>query len=77
MARIGPGLAADLRRLRADAGLELPDVVVPRLLIVWMQLFGAISLELFGHTKGVVEAHDELFDAVMETMLEQLGLAPR
>jgi AcrR family transcriptional regulator len=53
-------LRTDLARLR-DAAPGVPDGVLARGLLVWTQLFGGISFELFGHLEGVIEDDDALF----------------
>jgi AcrR family transcriptional regulator len=54
-------LRHDLARLRQLAP-GVPDGVLARGLLVWTQLFGGISFELFGHLHGVVDDLDALFD---------------
>jgi hypothetical protein len=54
-------LRHDLAGLRAFAP-GVPDGVLCRGLLVWTQLFGAISYELFGHLHNVIHDHDALFD---------------
>jgi AcrR family transcriptional regulator len=53
-------LRQDLARLR-EAAPGVPDGVLARGLLVWTQLFGAISFELFGHLHGVIEDDGALF----------------
>jgi AcrR family transcriptional regulator len=53
-------LRRDLARLR-EAAPGVPDGVLVRGLLVWTQLFGAISFELFGHLHGVIDDGDALF----------------
>jgi AcrR family transcriptional regulator len=55
-------LRQDLARLRSAAAEGVPDQVLSRSLLVWTQLFGAISYELFGHLHRVIEDYDALFD---------------
>jgi AcrR family transcriptional regulator len=55
-------LRQDLARLRALAAPGVPDSVLSRALLVWTQLFGGISYELFGHLHRVITDHDALFD---------------
>jgi AcrR family transcriptional regulator len=55
-------VAADLRRLREAADLDIPAEVLSRVLMAWTMVFGTISFELFGHLHGVVENDDEFFD---------------
>lgn len=53
-------LRQDLARLRATAP-GVPDGVLARGLLVWTQLFGHLSYELFGHLHNVIEDYDALF----------------
>ena len=52
----------DMARLRSLAAPGVPDSVLSRGLLVWTQLFGAISYELFGHLHRVITDYDALFE---------------
>lgn len=52
----------DLARLRSLAAPGVPDGVLSRALLVWTQLFGAISYELFGHLHRVITDYHALFE---------------
>jgi AcrR family transcriptional regulator len=65
---------ADLRRLRAHSGVEVPDPVLFRGLLAWTHLFGAISFELFGHLHNVIADTESYFDAAMASTAERMGL---
>jgi hypothetical protein len=71
-------LARDLRaELRRTADLVAPGMAVEVLfaaLLAWTQLFGTVSFEVFGQTRGIVEAHDALFEAAAEHAAASLGL---
>jgi hypothetical protein len=57
----------------------LPGVPLPAVaqgLLVWTQLFGQISFELFGRFEGIVEQPELLFEHAVATMARQLGLHP-
>ena len=43
----------------------MPDDVLARGLVVWTQLFGTISFELFGHLHNVIHDYDAFFDHEM------------
>ena len=60
---------ADFAILRAAAAPNVPDAVVSRALLAWSQLFGSISLELFGHLHNVI--HD--FDAYFTLQMRRAG----
>ncbi|MEY2571156.1 MAG: hypothetical protein QOE63_1506 [Acidimicrobiaceae bacterium] len=51
-----------LALLREVAAAEVPDEVLSRGLLVWTQVLGAISYELFGHLHNVVHDYDAFFD---------------
>jgi len=55
-------VGADFRRLRAAAGLDIPDDVLSRALLAWTTIFGTLTFELFGHLHRVVENYDDYFD---------------
>lgn len=55
----------DFANLRELSGVDLPDEVIGRALLVWTQLFGAISYELYGHLHRVIEDFDAFFDHQM------------
>lgn len=57
-------LGADLAVLRANAP-GVPDSVLLRALWAWSQLFGHLSLELFGHFHNVIEDLDTFFADAM------------
>ncbi|HVN50446.1 MAG TPA: TetR/AcrR family transcriptional regulator [Acidimicrobiales bacterium] len=60
-----PVLAGDLGGIRDAGAPGVPDEVVARALLVWTQLFGMISFELFGHLHNVVHDYDALFDELV------------
>jgi AcrR family transcriptional regulator len=53
---------ADLVALRREAAPGVPEAVLARGLLVWTQLFGAVSFELFGHLNNVIHDYDAFFD---------------
>jgi AcrR family transcriptional regulator len=65
---------ADLARARADIAPEVPDELMHAGLTGWIQMFGAISLELFGQFNNVIDARDEFFSQQMELMADLMGL---
>jgi AcrR family transcriptional regulator len=52
----------DLGQLRALAATGVPDAVLSRGMLVWTQLFGSISYELFGHLHRVIDDYDAFFE---------------
>lgn len=60
----------------ADAtGLqEVPAAALLRTVTAWTQLFGAISLELFGQLNGAFADNEAFFDEAVEQMARLVGL---
>ena len=56
---------ADLAALREVVAPGVPDEVLSRALLVWTQLFGSITFELFGHLHNVIHDYDGFFDVQM------------
>ena len=67
-------LRHDVEGLLRDTALGLPAEMVAPLVAAWTQLFGLVSFELFGQTRNVFEAHDELFAQTASAMATFLGL---
>jgi AcrR family transcriptional regulator len=65
---------ADMVRARGDIAPELPDDLMLAAISGWIQLFGAVSLELFGQFNNVIDARAEFFDTQMELMADIMGL---
>ena len=55
----------DFATIRGFAGVDIPDPVVSRALLVWTQLFGTLSFELHGHLHNAIAAYDAFFDLQM------------
>ena len=56
---------SDLAAIRSTIAPGVPDAVLSTGLLVWMQLFGSISYELFGHFENVIHDRDAFFDLQM------------
>jgi AcrR family transcriptional regulator len=65
-------LRADFAGLRALAAPGVPDAVLSRALSAWSQLFGGISLEMFGHLHQVINDYDAFFELQMRRAAEYL-----
>lgn len=73
-APVAESVRADMLRARGDIAPELPDDLMLAAISGWIQLFGAVSLELFGQFNNVIDARAEFFDAQMELMADLMGL---
>ena len=76
---IDPGLREQLEeyRGRIGAGLseaELPAGAVLAFLRCWTKLYGAVTLEAFGHLRFALDDAAPMFDYTLTEMAAQLGL---
>jgi AcrR family transcriptional regulator len=53
----------------------VPDDLMIRGLMAWTYLFGAVSLEVFGHRHNVIDDHDAFFDHEIRRLGTLLGFA--
>ena len=73
---ITPELTRDFDVLRTEVGLDdASDEVVLDVLVAWSQMFGLVSFEVFGQTRGVVEHHSELFETSVRRLADNIGLS--
>ena len=64
--------AATSRSCARPAAPGVPDAVLSRALLAWAQLFGSISLEMFGHLHNVIHDYDAFFELQMRHCAEFL-----
>jgi hypothetical protein len=50
------------------------EAAMARGVIVWTQLFGALSFELFGQLNNAIDAREEWFDHQVRMMADFVGL---
>lgn len=67
-------LAPDLDRLAEAAGADVARPLLVAGLAAWMQLFGMISFELYGHLHTVIDDTDAHFDLQCRRLATLLGL---
>jgi hypothetical protein len=68
------GLLAEQTQVLVDLAPGVPPAVLVRTMIVWTQLFGMISFELFGQLVGSMDPADEFFDSAARQMAAFVGL---
>lgn len=73
-APLDPAFADDGARIAATLGGGLTPAQGIALLRAWAGLFGLLSLELFGHTHGVVTDDDSFFAHHVDRLADDLGL---
>jgi AcrR family transcriptional regulator len=67
-------LHADMARLRDQTAPGLPEELLARGSMGWIQLFGAVSFELFGQLNNVVEAREAYFGYQMGQVATTIGI---
>lgn len=71
---IDPGLRAQLGRFRAKFHSDLPDGALLVFLRCWLLLYGAVSMEVFGHLRFALDDPAPMFDVTLATLAELVGL---
>jgi AcrR family transcriptional regulator len=65
---------ADVARTFSEIAPDVPEDVLLAGLTGWIQMFGAVSLELFGQFNNVIDARREFYDQQMGLMADLMGL---
>ena len=65
---------ADLAGARDALAPGIPEELMLAGLASWLQLFGAVSFELFGQLNNVIEARAEFFELNLSLMADVMGL---
>ena len=73
-ASVPPGFEADGARAAEVLGVEVEPATMAALLAAWMQLFGMVSFELFGHTNNVITDDEAFFEHRVGALADALGL---
>jgi AcrR family transcriptional regulator len=80
-AGMGPGSTAGvdlgLSEVVVEQLIGLPPDVVANGIIAWVELFGFVSFELFGHLVGSVDDGDAFFRRMAERVATTIGIDPR
>ena len=71
-----PAVDAEMSRIVGQVGPGIPKVVMARGMIVWAQLFGAVSFEVFGRLDTIFEDRAAWFDHQVDAMARLVGLRP-
>ena len=72
----GPALRDAVAPIEQDLLPGFEPEVVAAALMAWTQLFGMVTLELFGHYVGATTDFDVVFDHSMRVAAGLVGLAP-
>ena len=73
-AEIDPSLRAQLARFRAVLRTEAPDGAILVFLRCWMLLYGAVSMEVFGHLGFALDDPAPMFELTLGDLARMVGL---
>jgi AcrR family transcriptional regulator len=73
-AKIEEGLRAQLGRFRAALGADVPDGAVLVFLRCWVLLYGAVSMEVFGHLGFALDDPAPMFEFTLGDLARLVGL---
>jgi AcrR family transcriptional regulator len=71
---IDPGLRAQLGRFRDTLRTDAPDGAVLVFLRCWMLLYGAVSMEVFGHLSFALSDPSPMFELTLGDLARMVGL---
>jgi AcrR family transcriptional regulator len=71
---IDEGLRAQLGRLRATLGTDAPDGALLVFLRCWVLLYGAVSMEVFGHLGFALDDPAPMFEFTLTDLARLVGL---
>lgn len=71
---IDPVLRRQLARYRDQIGTELPLGALQTFLRCWVQLYGTVCLEVFGHLRFALEDSRGMFELMLTDLAAALGL---
>ena len=69
-----PRASASVAALGHSVVAGVPEPLILRGLVAWLEIFGAVSFELFGQLHNVVSDYSGFFNHVVLTMAAMLGL---
>jgi AcrR family transcriptional regulator len=72
---IDPGLRDQLLRYRDALGADLPVGAVLTFLRCWIVLYGAVAMEVFGHTRFALEDAAPMFEITLGDLASLVGLS--
>jgi AcrR family transcriptional regulator len=71
---IDPGLCGQIARFRDGLGADIPIGAMLTFLRCWMRLYGAVSMEVFGHLGFALEDPAPMFEIVLAELAVLVGL---
>jgi AcrR family transcriptional regulator len=72
--QIDPALRAQLARFRDKLRTDAPDGAILVFLRCWVQLYGAVSMEIFGHMRFALDDPAPMFELTLGDLARRVGL---
>lgn len=73
--RLSPTVEAEMVRIRETTFPGVPPALMARGLIVWTELFGAVSFDIFNRLHGIVDDRDAWFAHQVTALARYIGIA--
>ena len=73
---LAPPVLANMTAVAGRAAPGLPPALMARGMIVWSQLFGAVTFDVFGRIDAIIDDRAAWFDHQLLAMARFVGLAP-
>ena len=73
---LAPPVLGDMTAVAGRAARGVPPALMARGMIVWSQLFGAVTFDVFGRIDGIIDDKAAWFDHQLLAMARLVGLAP-
>lgn len=74
--QLGAATRRDMEAVLAYVELDVPTGAMFRALLAWTQMFGLVSFEVFGQTRGLVNRHDVFGADAALAQARFIGLSP-
>jgi AcrR family transcriptional regulator len=74
---LAPPVLADMTAVSGRAAPGVPPALMARGMIVWSQLFGAVTFDVFGRTDAIIDDKAAWFDHQLLSMATFVGLTSR
>ncbi len=74
---VDPLMTVQLEHYALHVGVTLPPAAIAVFLSCWVRLYGAVTMEVFGHVSFALDDAEPLFEHELERLAEMLGFPER
>ena len=71
-AELSPALVSQLRAFAVQVGIELPAGLLATFISSWVRLYGAVTIEVFGHLGFALQDPEPMFEAILSELARTL-----